>query len=325
MAGKGSYSLPNAASVCSIERSTMDCVNWSVLCYRNDTFSKTQSTERARIMRFPSWVIIVALLVPNVLAAQVASSAATPAMVLTTDGTIVLSDGRPLTAYRADRSLHDACIARAEATKQQWLDQGEEPSYTYYGFLHDARSLQTEVPELRAIPVAELASLVWYCEFGYQMSNDELWSRTLPQDLDFKLQVSGLNGLPDYVGMVYRMDFYSDTGGHDTEGEVARRMAVYQKHLTDGTPFVFRGFMSATRGQGAEIRHALATKNMVVLEIASKRGKAIESMSSRPEEEEVLFLPGTRFRIDEITVQPADVTVYNELGRSYRVAMTELP
>ena len=247
-----------------------------------------------------------------------------PAMALHSDGRITMADGAPLSEYRADAATAAAYIKRSLQDKAKYDEYGEEAGYTYYGFCETARQLKRQHEELSKCSVAEVASLVWYAEFGYQTSGDLLWAGELPTDMDFKLQVSALNRLPAFKGRVFRFDFYTEAGGKDFEAKVMKRMAVYQKHLEQKTPFVFRGFLSSTRGEGEQIQEAFEKKGAVILEIKSKGGVSIEKLSSRPYEQEVLFLPGTSFSVDEITVQPASVSYGNPLGKSYRVRLTEL-
>ena len=160
---------------------------------------------------------IAMLLFSTLLTALALAEDAAPVMKLHSDGRITLSDGRPLSEYSADAETEAAFIERSLTDKAKYDDYGYEAGYTYYGFCETARRLKQKHEELAQCSVAEVASLVWFAEFGYQTCGDLLWAGELPRDMDFKLQVSALNRLPAFRGKVYRLDFYTEAGGEDFE------------------------------------------------------------------------------------------------------------
>lgn len=99
----------------------------------------------------------------------------------------------------------------------------------------------------------------------------------------------GLEHLPAHQGTVFRGVRVDDP---------SELIAAYQEAQRTGQPIVEKAFTSSTRS--AEPPPTLDGVR-IVMELESKTGKNIESVSFfRHEESEVLFSPGTRFHIDEV-------------------------
>ena len=94
----------------------------------------------------------------------------------------------------------------------------------------------------------------------------------------------GLAKMPKYVGRSAR-------GMSFGEAELKKVLAAYRK----GAVVEDSAFVSSSYGEQA------AFSGNVFLQINGKTGVNISSFSKYGGEREVLFMPGTRFRVDEVT------------------------
>lgn len=108
---------------------------------------------------------------------------------------------------------------------------------------------------------------------------------------------SGLEKLPAHEGTTYR--------GMSMSPE---RLQEYLEKSENGAPIQDKGFSSSSTSLEAA-EHSLNKnyeegKVRVVVEVRSKKGRDVTCLSQNPHEQEVLFSPGTRFKIVEKIPQP---------------------
>jgi len=211
-------------------------------------------------------------------------SAAGAAELTIRDGRLGLSDGAPLSGYQADA-----------AVIERWRSS---PSVPF------ALKLREKYPAWRALAPEEIVGIMAYVGSGYEAINSQLWNGTLPQSLDdldtVKLMLSGLNKLPDYECGAIRTDFYAANNAQKPDpAAVAKRAALYTAAFEQHKPFLLRAFWSASRVSTQAARRRILSRYDILLKIHSLTGKSIDAVShtQAPDEEEVLFRPGTRFEV----------------------------
>jgi hypothetical protein len=119
-----------------------------------------------------------------------------------------------------------------------------------------------------------------YTERGYQQMNHQLRDGEVTKQM--QLKVEKLNGalerLPDFRGDVYR-------------GTTINQPSLLDKYREVGSEVVEDAFTSASR---SPLKMFAGNARFY---LSSKHGKEIARWSAHPEEEEVLFKPGTRFKV----------------------------
>ena len=125
----------------------------------------------------------------------------------------------------------------------------------------------------------EIYAVYFYTTSGYQMLNESL--RLRKSDFEMKAFVqligSGLAKIQKYEGLVIR--------GENVRPAKSEQMKV-------GSEVLFPSFTSSSRVHGFTKSHTL--------NIRSHEGRYIAPISDLPGEEEVLFLPGTTFKVLEV-------------------------
>ncbi|MFZ2959338.1 MAG: ADP-ribosyltransferase domain-containing protein [Candidatus Ozemobacteraceae bacterium] len=228
------------------------------------------------------------------------------------DGRIILADGRQINAYRID-----------EASEKKYLK-----SYKDVNGEEVAPWITKLMKKFPGITMGEVLGITDYSMSGFVDYNKASRDKTMPIDISFRFMLSGMNKLPNFKGTVYRADFFQE---EVSKAQVERRMNQYRELLKSGKPFVSLAALSTTLARTDKfgpdrmsMKMTLEMHNAVILEIKSLSGKRIEKFSASPAEEEVLFLPGTRFQIEKITEQVVPETSYNPFGKSYRIFMSEM-
>ncbi|WP_218079557.1 ADP-ribosyltransferase [Anthocerotibacter panamensis] len=147
--------------------------------------------------------------------------------------------------------------------------------------------LKAVFPELKDIPNEDLIGVRGYTSNDYTKLNTALRSKDPKQlaELDsyFKTASSGINHLPPYKGEVYR--------GTNLSPEIAARYKV-GKIVTEDA------FTSATIDRGSKFG------GNTEFVIQSVNGRDISFLSEIPSEKEVLFAPGTRFKVLSVDIEP---------------------
>jgi len=273
---------------------------------------------------------------PLLLCAQFFSasfSAAEVKPVIGPDGLLALSDGAPLSSYQAGaelparyRAAGGTCLSERlrGAPAVPCADKAEADITNMYMSARDIRKLK---PTLRPLLTEEVAGLLSYTTDLFKRINGGLWRGRLPEnasDLDLMmLLLSGVNRLPDHKGRVLRADFFLKSPSKE---ELEVRLASYRNRLNGPEPFVISGFWSSSLGTIAGGRSSDGKDTALILEIASLTGKNISAASAFGKEQEILFRPGTRFEVLDITgPQAVPRNKLNELGVQYAVKLREIP
>jgi hypothetical protein len=133
-----------------------------------------------------------------------------------------------------------------------------------------------------------------YSDSGYRKINEQLRTRVFTQRTRRKINIlaSALEGLPNFEGDVFR--------GAAIEERLLRKYQRVGQIITE------RAFISASRSPSK------AFSGNVRFYIISKRGKEIDQSSAYPEEEEVLFLPDTRFKVLEYVRNGNEIEIFLE-------------
>jgi hypothetical protein len=181
-----------------------------------------------------------------------------------------------LSKYKSDAATKKA--TRELLKKQGTLEQHESM----------AKFLQKNEPTLKKVALDDLIGLREYTADGYKAMNEGLrGSRTALKATApvVKTAASALNRLPEVKGTVYR--------GANLDAE---RLAKYKV----GDIVAERGFTSTTvnkamvMGQAAEQQF---NKNSMFVIKSAGGGRDVSILSQFPEEKEVLFGPGTEFKV----------------------------
>ncbi|WP_413290752.1 ADP-ribosyltransferase [Bdellovibrio sp. HCB337] len=191
--------------------------------------------------------------------------------------------------------------------------------YSHVEYLNSTLRLLQPTHPLHKLSELELASLVEYSEWGYQNVNTYLWNPKKAQlsaeeskmaEARILMIVSALNKLPTYKGIVYRGDFIS------FQSAFKEAHKYYDSLPEVGGIHTFLGFTSTTEGKSPASRKEYIENAALSYVIKSKSGRSIKDASTRKnEEEEVLFLPQSKFRVikkERVPVEPTDEYPFTE-------------
>lgn len=131
-----------------------------------------------------------------------------------------------------------------------------------------------------------------YSESGYRRINEQLRDRTVTDRIQCEIDIpSALKNLPDLRGDVFR-------------GATIQDPKLLRKYQRVGETITERAFTSASRSP------LEAFSGNVRFYIVSKQGKEIDRWSAHPEEEKVLFQPGTQFKVLEYVRDGKDIEIF---------------
>jgi hypothetical protein len=233
--------------------------------------------------------------------------AAAPKFVMSPAG-LSLSNGAPLDSYRAGPAEQAEMRTEAQTARVQLL-----------AYFLDAKKLRAKNPALKDLSVEEIAAIKDYSDSSYESLNYTLWHRQLPSSVihlnDLKLLISALNKLPKVVGIVKRSDNFTtplpstvprkDDMRFGSAQVVEARIAHLRELNHTGKPLVVPAFWSASKAVGPDLRERLRVESSILMEVESKSAVSVAAFSTRPEEEEVIFKPGTQFDVISVeTVEP---------------------
>ena len=128
-----------------------------------------------------------------------------------------------------------------------------------------------------------MKALTIYSQMNYNSINHRL--RTGRDGSDIEEILKDLTACPSMKGKVYR-------------GVSLMRV----KHLQIGDTYMDKAFLSTSRNKEQAISFAEGRTKPALLELTSKTGRDIAFVSTYPKEEEVLFPPGTLFRVLDIDI-----------------------
>lgn len=226
-----------------------------------------------------------------------------------------------------DKLTRDFCSTNSE----DWIEASSQEETAYIHALTKWRAFQkSRNPHLNNLQLTELFAIELYAGFFYQVVNpllfkakeDEVYLEQISTILASqqpnaeKLKYSliavishGLNKLPSYKKILYRSAF----SPMSTSPGVALKKS--QEHFDQYDPanpkkniYSFAGFMSTTKGEGEHAKETFVNSaNLLLVIEQNQSGRQIHMISSRPEEEEILFLPFSKFIVTKKeTVQGAD-------------------
>lgn len=134
-----------------------------------------------------------------------------------------------------------------------------------------------------------------YTEKGFRRMNEQLREGTVTLFMQRKIDIleDALDKLADFRGEVYR-------------GATIADRSVIEKYRAVGKEVLEDAFTSATKSP------LKAFSGNVRFYLLSKHGKDISPWSAHPDEEEVLFKPGTRFKILEFAESRTDIELFLE-------------
>ncbi len=184
--------------------------------------------------------------------------------------------------------------------RQEFRDQfiAQNPRFQEYETW--LNRIVSQHPELGNIPIEDLIALRGYTSDDYRDLNTALRTKK-PEDLArldsyLKTAASGLNQLPPYQGQVYRGTTLSD--------EVLAKYKAGEVVTEDA-------FTSTSASSQSQFP---GNVNFV---IQSTKGRDISFLSELPHEKEILFGPGTKFKVLRVDKDPTT-------GKSI-IYMTEVP
>lgn len=195
----------------------------------------------------------------------------------------------------------------------------------YSGYERKYAMAQKRRDAFRKLTKTDMLALVNYTEWGYQGYNSALWAgRGDETDAgQIRLASDALLKLPARPGTTYRVEI--DARREEERNDIERRI---RRLLPDGATldkpragqrYFFKGFMST-----ALTKFASHENHAISLEIAGKSGRYIAPLSTREDEEEVLFPAGTWFEVTSIKKVPRKKTEDYPLDFQWRVKLREL-
>lgn len=198
--------------------------------------------------------------------------------------------------------------ARANKSEHEWLQEmgsdGVAPDWYYSAYLDHSKKAFNSVNDLEA------AVIVSYSEWLYQLTNGFLWNplgylaeyfegeSKLPSkdEASLRLLASGLNKMPSF----------------NLSPVTGKKAKLYRNHgRALQTPlnkvWIAKPFLSTTRAElalASKVKYKHNAEFLLIIEPNEKsRSHDIQGFSTRPEEEEVLFLPNTPFLVVNSYIQ----------------------
>ena len=139
----------------------------------------------------------------------------------------------------------------------------------------------------------------------YGQINRDLRGGKFSDNLDLQAVVdAGQSGLRKMYGSNFRFEGWVNRGTTLNTND----FELFQKMYVKGAVIEEHGFLSTSKGSGFGGR--------IRFKIMSKTGVEVRTLSNHPGENEVLFMPGVKFRIDNVVVDNAK--------RTTTVTMTEI-
>jgi hypothetical protein len=206
-----------------------------------------------------------------------------------------------LTPQLAVASEDDACkdpTAHTYAPSNTKIESAFRSRHrNFETWAENAQKLATErQASTYCMTIEEAVALFDYSNFDFAIINQALrnpmgYSDLIPKlEPEIKTLIAGLSRLPDFQGIVFRgTEFPAD---------------ILEQHQI-GKAVTYAAFTSTSKSSDI-IEHYF--KNRVWIQIRSKHGKSVSELSHNDWEEEVLFLPGTRFLVRDRRLRADGVT-----------------
>lgn len=208
-------------------------------------------------------------------------------------------DPKTFLSSKSERNLFlQQAIANGKDQGMEKADCAErESGYWDICFIYDAENVIRNLPPqspLKKIDAIEMANIMWYADFGSSIFNDALRTmdhkRLNESEPRIKLMLSGLNKAAGYTGPSVRCDSSPVKDDEKTEN-AANRYVV-------GEVFQTKSFLSTSLGTSESYIETWLKPCKVQLNIYQHGGGVlVEDISSRPEEQEILVKPLTKYKV----------------------------
>jgi hypothetical protein len=214
---------------------------------------------------------------------------------------------------KAQLEVYDTFFQKTKAAYLESPDESGAMGSVYAGVIQ----LRESQPDLfKVLSEHEIAAIVSYSEWDYQTINDYLRSKKSDEmDDDSKKMaeakalalLSALLKLPKHEGKVFRGEFSArnPSGLKDAAKRYSR--------IPEKGSYTLPGFPSTTIGLGEDATTTYITPSCLVYIIEGKTGRRIDSISTRPNEEEVLFPAFTAFEVvkkEVVKTEPSQASLY---------------
>ncbi len=220
--------------------------------------------------------------------------------------------------YELDQAHFEIYDVFFQKTKAAYLESPEDFNAlgSVYAGVVQVRESHPEL--LNVLSEPEVAAIVSYSEWDYLTINDYLRrKKSDDMDDDFKKRteakalalLSALLRLPKHEGIVFRGEFPAKNP--DGLQVAAKRYA----RIPEKGSHILPGFASTTMGLGEDAIATYIKPSCLVYIIESRTGRRIDSISSRPSEEEVLFPAFTTFEVvrkEVIKTEPSEAYPFSE-------------
>jgi hypothetical protein len=190
------------------------------------------------------------------------------------------------TAERQAADLANPAYRSTPEVREQFRSTFGETRYRSYADQTDAARRAN--PELQDVPTEDLVAVRGYTSDDYRELNSALRTGDAAElsrlDPYIRTATSGLNQLPAYRGTVFRGTHLSDEAA---------------ANYVPGATVTERAFTSTSSELGAEF------PGNTKFVIQSQTGRDVSQLSEFADEKEILFAPGTQFRVLGVDVDAA--------------------
>jgi hypothetical protein len=213
----------------------------------------------------------------------------------------------PGVARAFNSEVADACLPNSVA-----VDSGCGVSFPYdyvappeafekYSKAFAPQNIKYQYPQIyeagtkHGLRVEEIAAVNNYTKGDYGPLNNDLRRKDFENSIrkeTIMVTVSGLRKLPRFKGTVFR--------GSHIRPEILQK---YEESLAKKIPVQELGFTSTSKDEAKADKFAAAGGKFI---IESSYGAEVENISKFPEEQEVLFAPGTYFQVIDIKLNADD-------------------
>jgi|GEM_PF-5018389 len=226
---------------------------------------------------------------------------------------------------------------RIKALDEQFKDyqDGDECEGAVCSLFSGAKEkfkLSQTMNEYKSLNRDEVFTILNYAEWGYQAYNSVLWSEKSESEAtvsEIKVLATALRKIKPYSAeKLYRGEIQP----HVKEEYEALEQRVSAFNLEGasleepkaGREIFYQSFMSTTIGSNEEAKEAYIDGRMISIEVKGQSGRLIAPLSSREWEEEVLFLPGTWFKVEDIQKVKRKPTANYPYGFQWKIKLSEI-
>jgi hypothetical protein len=169
----------------------------------------------------------------------------------------------------------------------------------------------------------EVAQLKSYTDHQYHFIDEALETKNpellKERGLAIKIMKSALTVLPVFDdGVVYRDLMYYSDEEWPSQIDIDRLAAKFKV----GSKISAKTFWIASLGTSPEAKQYVVDSALVLLKIQSKSARYLGDLSSRPDQQEVLFAPGAKFEVVSATAEP--VGMFDSVRMKYIFTLKEI-